>query len=127
MSVNPWELLHETRLVALKACAHGSIPYAQWSRDQHEADRVVRRITAALNAYDAKAEWVPDRSSRRTQGEVWDNGTFLLSVCLYRPKNRPPVWRWHAETDVSLGDGEAPTIEKAKEFAMVAMRQADAR
>ena len=41
-------LLAEAREIARSVRNAGSLPYAQWSRDQHEADSVVDRIDAAL-------------------------------------------------------------------------------
>jgi hypothetical protein len=41
-------LLAEAREVARAVRNTGSLPYAQWSRDQHEADSFMERIDAAL-------------------------------------------------------------------------------
>lgn len=41
-------LLAEAREVARAVRNAGSLPYAQWTRDQHEADSIVERIDAAL-------------------------------------------------------------------------------
>ncbi len=87
--------------------------------------RLQQRVDEALEGFDAKAEWKPCASSWRTQSENWESSRYYLSVRLYRPKNKPPVWWWSAEKDgVEFADGEAPTIEQAKAAALDARRLA---
>jgi NTP pyrophosphatase (non-canonical NTP hydrolase) len=47
-------LLAEAREVARAVRNAGSLPYAQWSRDQHEADSFMERIDAALAGTEVK-------------------------------------------------------------------------
>jgi hypothetical protein len=116
VSTNPWELLREMRAWMDKHYCddyEGRCPCNRFSLQQ--------RVDEALEGFDAKAEWKPCASSRRTQSENWESSQYYLSVQLYRPKNKPPVWRWSAEKDgARFADGEEPTVEEAKAAALKA-------
>jgi hypothetical protein len=114
-------LLREAREVALAARAHGSIPYFQWDRDQHTADRVLRRIDAALaehaDSAQSAVEWRlgDDCDEDFVYYEAYpDSDTGVDAVRFKGGK-----WRWTMSREQQ---GYCDTLDEAKSAAIAAAR-----
>lgn len=87
-------------------------------------DELTARIDAVLKAPISTllddAQW-KRRPGSRTREELFDNGTYFLSVRKHRRAKAPMPWEWCADDATKeLAAGYANTIEEAKSAALQA-------